>query len=117
MYHGVKTRAHKKRKRSRGRPPAETQVGVDTRKRLKRRGGGFKVKLVKAMHANVLVDGNPVKCEVVNVSDNPASKYLARRNIITKGAVLDVKMPDGATVKAVVKSRPGQDGVLNAVKI
>ncbi len=117
MYHGVKTRANKKRKRLQGRPPAETQLGDAKRKKVDKRGGGFKVKLVTAKNANVLIDGKHVKCEITNVSDNPASKDLARRNVITKGAVIDVKTPEGKPIQARVKSRPGQDGVLNAVKI
>jgi small subunit ribosomal protein S8e len=117
MYHGVKTRANKKKSRFCGRPAAETQLGDDVRKKVRVRGGGVKVKLVKAKHANVLVDGKHMKCEVTWVSNNPASRDLTRRNIITKGAVIDVKGPDGAAFKAKVTSRPGQDGILNAVKV
>ena len=117
MYHGVITRAHKKKSRFFGRPATETQMGDDTRKNVRVRGGGVKVRLVKAKHANVLVDGKHVKCEVTWVSENPASRDLTRRNIITKGAIIDVKSPDGAAFKARVTSRPGQDGLLNAVKV
>jgi len=117
MYHGVVSRARKKKSRFAGRPAAETQLGVDSRKRVRVRGGGVKVKLVKAKSANVLVEGKHVRCEVTWVSDNPASRDLTRRNIITRGAVVDVKGPDGAVFKARVTSRPGQDGVLNAVKV
>ncbi|MFH1403933.1 MAG: 30S ribosomal protein S8e [Candidatus Altiarchaeota archaeon] len=117
MYHEVKTRAHKKRKMHQGRHAVETQLGVEKRKNVNKRGGGVKTKLVNAKHANVLIDDKNVKCEVVNVSDNPASKDFARRNIITKGSVVDVKTPDGKTLQARVRSKPGSDGVLNAVKI
>jgi small subunit ribosomal protein S8e len=117
MYHEVKTRAHKKKKRFFGRPAAETQLGEDSRKNVRVRGGNVKVRLVKAKSANVLVDGKHVKCEVTWVANNPASRDLTRRNIITKGAIVDVKGPDGAAFKAKVTSRPGQDGVLNAVKV
>jgi small subunit ribosomal protein S8e len=117
MYHAVKTRANKKKSRFCGRPAAETQLGEDKRKTVRVRGGGVKVKLVKAKHANVLVDGKNVKCEVTWVAENPASRDLTRRNIITKGAVIDVKGPTGTAFKAKVTSRPGQDGVLNAIKV
>ena len=116
MYHRVPTRANKKKSRFFGRPAVETQMGDDVRKNVRVRGGSVKVKLVRAKHANVLVDGKYVKCEVTWVSENPASRDLTRRNIITKGAVIDVKGPEGA-FKAKVTSRPGQDGVLNAVKV
>jgi small subunit ribosomal protein S8e len=117
MYHGIVSGASKKKKRFRGRPAADTQLGDDSRKVVRARGGGVKVKLVKAKFANVLVDGKNVKCEVTWVSDNPASRDLTRRNIITKGAVIDVTGKDKVAFKAKVTSRPGQDGVLNAVKV
>jgi small subunit ribosomal protein S8e len=117
MYHRIPTRANKKKSRFCGSPAVETQLGADVRKTVRVRGGGVKVKLVKAKSANVLVGGKYVKCEVTWVADNPASRDLTRRNIITKGAVIDVKGPDGAAFKAKVISRPGQDGVLNAIKV
>ena len=117
MYHKIKTRAHKKKKRFCGSPATETKMGADVKKVTRARGGSVKRRLVTAKFANVVVDGRNVKCEVTWVSVNPASRDLTRRNIITKGAVLDVKTPEGAALKARVTSRPGQDGVLNAVKI
>jgi small subunit ribosomal protein S8e len=117
MYHKIKTRANKKKSRFCGRPAVDTQLGEDSRKMVRVRGGGVKVKLVKAKSANVLIDGKHVRCEVTWVSENPASRDLTRRNIITKGAVIDVKGPDGAAFKAKVTSRPGQDGLLNAIKV
>ncbi|MBU0762486.1 MAG: 30S ribosomal protein S8e [Candidatus Altiarchaeota archaeon] len=116
MYHRVKTRANKKKKRFQGRHPTDTQLGDDVRKNVRVRGGNIKVKQIKAKHANVLIDGKNVKCEITWVSENPASRDLTRRNIITKGAVIDVKDPSGESFKAKVTSRPGQDGIINAVK-
>lgn len=117
MYHKVKTRAHKKKKRFTGSPATDTKMGADVKKVARARGGSAKRRLITAKHANVLVDGKNVKCEVTWVAENPASRDLTRRNIITKGAVIDVKTPEGAALKARVTSRPGQDGVLNAVKM
>jgi len=114
MYHSRITRAHKKRTRHQGGIPVETTIGADRRKTVKARGGNLKVKLVSAKTVNVLIEGKYVKCEVTWVKDNPASRDLTRRNIITKGAVVDVKTPEGKVIQAKVLSRPGQDGVLNA---
>jgi small subunit ribosomal protein S8e len=49
---------------------------------------------------------------VSSVIDSPADKNYVRRNIITKGAII-------ATSKgnAKVTSRPGQDGMINAMLI
>jgi small subunit ribosomal protein S8e len=43
------------------------------------------------------------------VKSNPANPFFARRNITTKGAVVETEIGD-----AVVTSRPGQDGLVNA---
>ncbi len=116
MYHKVKTRASKKKKKFLGGYPAETQIGETIRKNKKARGGSVKAKLLKVKIANVLADGKHIQCEVLRVKENPASRDLTRRNIITKGAVIEVKTTDGKEITAKVTSRPGQDGVVNAVK-
>jgi small subunit ribosomal protein S8e len=43
------------------------------------------------------------------VKNNPANPFFARRNITTKGAVIETDIGD-----AIVTSRPGQDGIVNA---
>ncbi|MBD3387461.1 MAG: 30S ribosomal protein S8e [Candidatus Altiarchaeales archaeon] len=116
MYHQKRTRANKKRKRHQGGKPVETRIGAARRKNVKTRGGGVKEKLEYADKANVTVDGKHVRCEVTGLKDNPANKDYTRRNVITKGAIIEVKTPSGEVLEVRVTSRPGQDGVLNAVK-
>lgn len=116
MYHKIKTRAHKKKKAFQGSHATDTQIGEKVVKTVKARGGTAKNRVVKADVANVLVDGKNLQCKIAKVDENPASRDLTRRNIITKGAVLDVKTPSGDSIKAKVTSRPGQDGTVNAVK-
>jgi small subunit ribosomal protein S8e len=48
----------------------------------------------------------------LRVSKNPANKDYERRGVITKGAILETELG-----LAKVLSRPGQDGVINAVLI
>ena len=50
--------------------------------------------------------------DVLGVIENSANPNYVRRNIITKGAI--VETPEG---NAKVTSRPGQDGVLNGILI
>ena len=50
--------------------------------------------------------------DIVNVVENPANPHLVRRNIITKGCVVETKLG-----KAKVTSRPGQEGSVNGVLI
>ncbi|AMQ19286.1 SSU ribosomal protein S8E [Thermococcus kodakarensis KOD1] len=106
--------ARKKRKRELGREPANTKVGEDREKRkiIRTYGGNRKVRLVEALYANVFEGGKGKKVKILNVVENPANRQYARRNIITKGAIIETEIG-----KAIVTSRPGQDGVVNAVLI
>ncbi|USS41388.1 30S ribosomal protein S8e [Thermococcus aggregans] len=106
--------ARKKRKRELGREPAFTRVVEDKeeRKIIRTYGGNRKVRLVKAVYANVFENGKGRKVRILSVVENPANRQYVRRNIITKGAIIQTEVG-----KAIVTSRPGQDGVVNAVLI
>ena len=115
MYHGKITKAKKKRKYAIGRNASETTVGETKIKCLRTKGGGSKLKMISTENANVVFDGKSMICKIVDLAENPANKDFTRRRIITKGAILTVKTPEGNEIKAKVTSRPGQDGVLNAI--
>jgi len=119
MYHGDvrKLKARKKRKYEQGSEHTETKIGETKLKRARVRGGNTKFKLMSAKFADVITDKGNLKCEILNVKDNPSNKDFTRRNIITKGAVITVKPPKGEEFQAKVTSRPGQDGIINAVKV
>lgn len=117
MYHQPKTRAHKKRKRHQGSKSAETRPGKTRAKEARIRGGTVKRRLEYAEKANVTVDGKHTVCKLKGLKENPANKDYTRRNVITRGAIVEVETPDGKVIEARVTSRPGQDGTLNAVKI
>ena len=53
-----------------------------------------------------------VKSKILSVLENPANPNYVRRNIITKGAIIDT---DIGTAR--VTSRPGQHGMINAILI
>ena len=48
--------------------------------------------------------------KIISVVENPANRQYVRRNIVTKGAIVQTEIG-----KALVTSRPGQDGIVNAV--
>jgi small subunit ribosomal protein S8e len=52
------------------------------------------------------------RAELEDVEENSANMDYQRRKVITRGTI--IKTSEG---KARVTSRPGQDGVINAVKI
>ncbi|RLI85334.1 MAG: 30S ribosomal protein S8e [Candidatus Altiarchaeales archaeon] len=117
MYHGRITKASKKRKYNIGREAVETTIGEEKKKKVRTKGGGNKLKLISSKYANVVLEGKNLRCEILSLVENPANKEFTRRKIITKGAIISVKTPDGKEVNARVTSRPGQAGVINAVSV
>mgnify|MGYP000209321342 CR=1 FL=1 len=104
---------HKKRKHELGSSPTETRVGDRKLKTVETRGGNTKVRAIRNDVASVAMpDGETVEATVENVAENGANPNYVRRNIVTKGAVIDTS--EG---RARVTSRPGQDGQINAVLI
>lgn len=56
--------------------------------------------------------GKSSKSKLLRVVKNPANVDYQRRGVITKGAIVDTEAG-----QARVTSRPGQDGVINAVLV
>ena len=103
-----------KRKFELGRDPAETRIGDKKLRKIRTRGGNYKNRLAERNVINII---NPEtnkaeNAEIYNVIENKANPNYVRRNIITKGAIVET-----SAGKAKVTSRPGQDGVINGVLI
>ena len=111
---GKKRSYRKKRKFELGSFPTETTLGENRRKIVRCRGGNIKVKLVSVNEVNVAnpSTGKTERVRILRVLENKANMDYNRRGIITRGAI--VETPLG---KAKITSRPGQDGVANAVLI
>ena len=103
-----------KRKFEMGRESADTRISEVKRKNVPTMGGNRKVRLLQCNIANVTnpKDGKTVPASIETVIDNTANKHYVRRNILTRGSVIRT-----AIGTARVTSRPGQDGVVNAVLI
>jgi len=101
-----------RRKHELGSEPTETQVGDAKLKTVDTRGTGTKVRAIKADTASVATDGGVVAADIEDVVENPADPNYARRNIITRGAIIET-----GEGRARVTSRPGQDGQINAVLV
>ena len=103
-----------KRKMEFGRDPAETKIGDRKIKKIRTKGGQIKIRLTNDQKINV-VDPNNNKVQVadiLSVVENQANTHFVRRNIITKGAVVDTSVG-----KVKVTSRPGQHGIINGIII
>ncbi|WP_409200773.1 30S ribosomal protein S8e [Methanobrevibacter sp. DSM 116169] len=103
-----------KRKAELGRDPAQTKVGERKTRKIRTRGGNEKLRLAIDNKVNVMDPKNNKSkiAEILDVVENQANPNYVRRNIITKGAILETS--EG---KAKVTSRPGQHGVINGILI
>jgi len=112
---GGKGRSYrKKRAFEAGRPPTETKVGEVVAKVVRTRGGGSKTRLLTTGFANV---HNPEtketkKVEILKVLKNPSNIDYDKRGVATRRALIETPLG-----KAKVMSRPGQDGVVNAILV
>ena len=103
----------KKKQYESGSNPTMTKIGERRAKSVRVRGANKKYRLMITEQANVVMkDKKVVKAKVLNVEESPANKQYVRRNVITKGAVIETDKG-----KARVTSRPGQDGTVNAVLV
>jgi small subunit ribosomal protein S8e len=97
-----------------GRQPSLTKIEKIRKKSVRTMGSHRKVRLLSSDSAN-LFDPKTKKYEQVKIKivvENPANRHFVRRNIMTKGTVIETEKG-----KARVTSRPGQDGAINAVLI
>ena len=109
---GRRRRSSDRKKHQLGSEPTETTVGKRRLKTVEARGGTEKVRAMQTDTATVATDDGTVAATIESVAENPANPNYARRNIVTKGAVIETS--EG---RARVTSRPGQDGQVNAVLV
>lgn len=103
-----------KRRSEIGSAPAETHIGEDRRRIIRSYGGNPKVRAMRARYANVAdrSAGTIRKAIIETVEENGANPNYVRRNLLTKGAVIRTEAG-----RARIISRPGQDGIINAILI
>jgi small subunit ribosomal protein S8e len=103
-----------KKKKEMGRLPTFTRIGKRLSKLIRGRGCNKKTILVTAEFANVFDSKTKKysKIKIEQVVENPANRHYVRRNILTKGTI--IKTSKG---NARVTSRPGQEGMVNAVLV
>jgi len=91
-----------------------TGTGPGTVKKYRVRGGNRKMRILTTNTINVFDPATKTTkaVKVITVRENPANPNFVQRNIITKGAILETEL---GLVR--VRSRPGQDGVLNGVRV
>ena len=111
---GRRKLARGKRKSEIGGEIHPTMIGPTNHKKFRIRGAKKKIR-VKSTTTACITDPKTKKTAVVNIKsvvENTANPHYVRRNIITKGAIIETDRG-----KARVTSRPGQDGCVNALLI
>ena len=103
-----------KRKKELNRFPANTKIAETVKsKSIRACGGNLKHKLLAGNSVNVVdKKGKSKKTIITTVVENAANPHLVRRNILTKGAIVETKLG-----KAKISNRPGQEGCINATLI
>ena len=110
---GRKRTNRKKRRYEKGFFPAETTLGKPKSKIIRKHGGNEKIRLLAVNQVNISdASGKTAKVEILRVIKNPANVDYDRRGVITKGTM--IATPLGT---ARVTSRPGQDGIVNAILV
>ena len=102
----------KKRKYELGREPSLTKMGVKKILVIRTMGGNRKLRILRSEKVNLYdpKSRSYKQARIKTITDNPANRHFIRRNIMTKGSVIDTEFG-----KARITSRPGQDGVVNAI--
>ncbi|MCF7866286.1 30S ribosomal protein S8e [Candidatus Woesearchaeota archaeon] len=109
---GRNTSTRPRRVAQKGNNPVMTNVGAKRVRTNRSRGGSERAGLLSVDEINVL-DSNTKKyskAKLKNVKENSANRNYVRRNILTKGAIVET---DKGTAK--ITSRPGQGKAVNAV--
>jgi small subunit ribosomal protein S8e len=111
---GRKVAMRGRRKFEIDRYPNEAVVGPSQVVSRRIRGNNNKVAFKSAEFANVIDQENKrvIKSKILRVTKNPANRDYERRGVVSKGAIIE---SENGTARVV--SRPGQDGVVNAILI
>jgi small subunit ribosomal protein S8e len=108
---GARYKRPKKRKLT-GRQGQARVVKIGERKTKLINGRGNTTKLVSFLNnaANIIVKGKSKKSAIKNVIETPSNTFLARQNILVKGAIIETELG-----KAKITNRPSQEGNVQAI--
>ncbi|MCL5009801.1 MAG: 30S ribosomal protein S8e [Candidatus Parvarchaeota archaeon] len=112
---GFKGKRRDKRKSETIATITPVQVGeIDKRVYVRTLGGNRKVRLLHAKTGNMFdsVKKTTSKVTLIKVIKNESNRSYARRNIITKGSVIETSDGNG-----IVVNRPGQSGQVSLIKL
>ncbi len=111
---GKYKKQHKKKKYELSRQPRIVKIGEIKSKSIRTQGGNKKTVLLNSKTIN-LIDPKTKKSKTVkikNVLETPSNRFLARQNVLTKGAVIDTEAG-----KAKITNRPSQEGSVQGILV
>ncbi|MEO9319235.1 MAG: 30S ribosomal protein S8e [Nitrososphaera sp.] len=111
---GRKIASRGRRKFEIDRYPNEAVVGSTSIVTRRVRGSNVKAAFKTAEFANVIDHEakKVTKAKILRVTKNPANRDYERRGVVSKGAIIETESGSARVV-----SRPGQNGVVNAVLV
>ncbi len=89
-----------------------TKIGKKKTGIKKMLGGKKKKFLLKENFINVKTKDKISKVEIKNVLETPSNRFLARQNILTKGAIVETELG-----KVKIINRPTQEEIINGILI
>jgi small subunit ribosomal protein S8e len=100
-----------KKKKLTGRQGQSRIVKIGEKKTKLLKGRGKTTKLVSFLGnvANIIIKNKGKKTKIKNVLETPSNVFLARQNILVKGAIIETELG-----KAKITNRPSQEGNIQA---
>lgn len=109
---GKYRKSRKKRKYELPGHPRNVRLGERKTKVLRTRGGKRKTVLLSENKMNLIIKGKAKVVKIKNVVETPSNRFLARQNILVKGAIVETEMG-----KAKITNRPGQEAQVQGVLV
>ena len=83
------------------------KLGEKKIKSIRTRGGKRKIVSLTQNAINITDKGKTKKVAIKNVLETPSNRFLARQNILVKGAIVETEIG-----KARITNRPSQEGII-----
>ncbi len=88
------------------------KLGAKKTKVMRGMGGTKKLVSLSQNEINVIKNGKAKKAKIKNVLETPSNRFLARQNVLVKGAIIDTDMG-----KVKITNRPSQEGIVQGIVV
>lgn len=86
------------------------KLGEKKTKLMRMMGGKEKLVSLSQNKINLIKNGKAKVVEIKNVIETPSNRFLARQNILTKGAIVETELG-----KAKITNKPSQEGTVQGI--